>query len=83
MFRYGLIVKFDFLHAEFDLGGFDLYAGLCTTAQEGFIQVIEFFKRICPSGYFITIARKLVPEGLRTTIRVQKTLPIFVKQTFL
>jgi hypothetical protein len=79
MFRYGVIVEGNFLHAEFDFGGFDLYACFRAAAQESFIEVIQLFKRICPCGYVIAIDRELVPEGLRTAIGVQETLPTLVE----
>ncbi len=44
MFRYGVVVDGDFLDAEFDFGGFDLYTGFCTAAQEGLTEVIQLFK---------------------------------------
>ena len=79
MFRYGVIVEGDFLYAEFDFGGFDLYACFRTAAQKGLIEVIQLFKRICPCGYVIAIDRELVSEGLRTAIRVQETLTTLVE----
>ncbi len=41
MFRYGVVVEGDFLDAEFNFGGFDLYACFCTAALKGFIGVFD------------------------------------------
>ena len=74
-------MKGDFPDTKLHLRSFDLYPCLVAAADEGFIEVIQLFQRICSCSNVITIYCKFISQCLGISLVIEGMIAIGIFET--
>ena len=69
------------VHAELRLARFDLDARPFATAYECLKQLVELLQGVSPCANAVAVDRKLVPQGLKISLSVSKSVAMLIQQT--